>query len=98
MELAGVLGVDPQLAISAYEDVWHYLWRERRLPVNVDPLRSELENEEERARLAAIFESRLGQVVGYVLPLKRIHEPDQAAHWDERRLVLPLRTPLPDSR
>ena len=81
MELAGVLGVDPQLAISAYEDVWHYLWRERRLPVNVDPLRSELKNKEERARLAAIFESRLGQVIGYVLPLKRIDEPDQAAQW-----------------
>ena len=81
MELAGVLGVDPQLAISAYEDVWHYLWRERRLPVNVDPLRSELENEEDRARLAGIFERGLGKVVGYVLPLKRIHEADSAAHW-----------------
>ena len=81
MELAGVLGVDPQHAIPAYEDVWHYLWRERRLPVNVDPLKSELKDEEERARLSRIFEQGLGRVVGYVLPLQRIHEPDPGAYW-----------------
>ncbi len=45
--------------IPAYEDVWHYLMAERRLPVNVDPLKSELKNEEERARLARVFEQGL---------------------------------------
>ena len=74
-------GVGPQHAIPAYEDVWHYLWRERRLPVNVDPLKSELKDEAERARLSRIFEQGLGQVVGYVLPLQRVHEPDPAARW-----------------
>ena len=69
MELAEQLGVGPQHAIPAYEDVWHYLWRERRLPVNVDPLKSELKDEEERARLSRIFEQGLEHVVGYVLPL-----------------------------
>ena len=39
------------MAISAYEDVWHYLWRERRLPVNVDPLQSEA-REQRGARAA----------------------------------------------
>ena len=39
-----------------YEDVWYYLWKERRLPANVDPLKSKLKDEEERARLARIFE------------------------------------------
>ena len=33
----------PQHAIPAYEDVWYYLWKERRLPVNVDPLKSRAE-------------------------------------------------------
>ena len=36
-------------------------WRERRLPVNVDPLKSELKDEEERARLARVFEQGLDQ-------------------------------------
>ena len=98
MALADLLGVDPQHAIPAYEDVWHYLWRERRLPVNVDPLKSELKDEEERARLSRIFEQGLGRVVGYVLPLHRIHKPEPGRVLGERRLVPPLRTPVPDSR
>jgi uncharacterized protein (DUF2126 family)/transglutaminase-like putative cysteine protease len=80
-ELADLLGVGPQHAIPAYEDTWHYLWRERRLPVNVDPLKSELEDKEERARLARIFEQGLGRVVGYALPLDRIHKPNPGAYW-----------------
>jgi uncharacterized protein (DUF2126 family)/transglutaminase-like putative cysteine protease len=81
MELADGLGVGSQHAIPAYEDVWHYLLRERRLPVNVDPLKSELKDEAERARLSRIFEQGLGQVVGYVLPLHRIHKHHPAAYW-----------------
>src|SRR6266850_128529 len=80
-QLAGQLGVGPQHAIPAYEDVWHYLWRERRLPVNVDPLKSELKDEEERARLSRIFERGLDRVVGYVLPLRRIHQATAEPHW-----------------
>ncbi len=79
LELADLLGVARQHAIPAYEDVWHYLWRERRLPVNVDPLKSELKDEAERARLARIFEQGLDQVVGYVLPLQRTRGPHPQA-------------------
>ena len=53
-----------------YEDVWYYLWRERQLPVNVDPFDSRLDDELERARLRKVFEQKLDSVVGYVLPLK----------------------------
>jgi uncharacterized protein (DUF2126 family) len=69
--LADVLGVERQHAIAAYEDVWYYLWKERRLPANVDPLKSQLEDEEERARLSRIFEQGLDAIVGFVLPLER---------------------------
>jgi uncharacterized protein (DUF2126 family)/transglutaminase-like putative cysteine protease len=69
--LARRLGVDPALAVPAYEDVWYHLWKERRLPVNVDPLQNKLEDEYERKRLAQIFEQGLGRVVGYALPLER---------------------------
>ena len=30
--------LDPGYAVRRYEDAWYYLWRERRLPANVDPL------------------------------------------------------------
>ena len=70
-ELAKVLGVDPKHAIPGYEDAWYYLWKERRLPTNVDPLNNKLDNAEDRARLAKVIEQKLGSVVGYALPLRR---------------------------
>ncbi len=68
--LAEKLRVEPDLAIPAYEDVWHYLLKERRLPLNVDPLQSRLDDPQERDRLARIFEQGLDRVVGYALPLQ----------------------------
>ncbi|MEI7938233.1 MAG: transglutaminase family protein, partial [Verrucomicrobiota bacterium] len=65
------LGCGSQWILPAYEDVWYYLWKERRLPVNVDPLKSRLNGEEERARLAKVFEQGLDKTVGFVLPLQR---------------------------
>ncbi len=91
MELADILGVSRQHAIPAYEDVWHYLWRERRLPVNVDPLKSELKDEAERARLSRIFEQGLDHVVGYVLPLQRTHGPNPPAWASSAWLLRPGR-------
>jgi uncharacterized protein (DUF2126 family) len=57
------------------------MWKERRLPVNVDPLDSHLENPLERKRLASIFEEGLGQTVGYVLPLRRIPTRSGTPRW-----------------
>ncbi|HEY8964795.1 MAG TPA: transglutaminase family protein [Candidatus Methylacidiphilales bacterium] len=65
------LQVDPRRILPAYEDAWYYLWKERRLPTNVDPLQSELADELERVRLARIFEQGLDKVVGHVLPIRR---------------------------
>ncbi len=68
--LARRLGVEPAFCAPAYEDVWYYLWRERSLPANVDPLQNRLDDPEERSRLARLFEHGLGKVVGYALPLR----------------------------
>ena len=42
-----------------HEDVWYYLWRERRLPANVDPFDARLDDEIERARLRRVFSQGL---------------------------------------
>jgi uncharacterized protein (DUF2126 family) len=65
------LALDPQHIFPGYEDVYYYLWRERKLPANVDPLQSRLEDPLERERLRRIFSDGLGQVVGHVLPIGR---------------------------
>ena len=65
------LQVDARFTIAAYEDVFYYLWKERKLPINVDPLDSKLADPIERDRLAHTFEQGLGQAIGYVLPLRR---------------------------
>ncbi|MFZ5521256.1 MAG: DUF2126 domain-containing protein [Pseudomonadota bacterium] len=69
--LAAKLKLDAGYIIPGYEDVWYYLWRERRLPVNVDPFDSRLDDEMERTRLRRVFEQKLDHTVGYVLPIKR---------------------------
>jgi uncharacterized protein (DUF2126 family) len=71
VELATRLGLDPRHILKAYEDAFYYLWKERRLPVNVDPYNSRLRDKEERARLARVFEQGLDKVVGAVLPIQR---------------------------
>jgi len=68
--LARKLGLSTQYITPGYEDTWYYLWRERRLPVNVDPFDSKLDDELERARLRRVFSQGLDATVGYVLPLQ----------------------------
>lgn len=101
--LAAKLGVTDQFMQSAYEDVWYYQWRERRLPVNVDPLHSKLDDEMERARLRRVFTQKLDTVVGYVLPIKVTEEPGQdgpvwtTGSWflrDERMYLMPGDSPM----
>jgi uncharacterized protein (DUF2126 family)/transglutaminase-like putative cysteine protease len=69
--VAQALGLDPQYVFPAYEDMFYYMWRERRLPVNVDPLESKIEDPMERARLAKVFDQGLKKVIGNVLPVAR---------------------------
>ncbi len=70
-KLTANLGLTTQHVRPAFEDTWYYLWRERRLPVNVDPFDSRLDDELERARLHRVFTQGLDSPVGYVVPLRR---------------------------
>ena len=100
VELSRRLGVGSDHLIPGYEDVWYYLWKERRLPVNVDPLTNDLKNEEDRKRLAKIFEHGLGKVIGYALPIHATGNP--RARWksgpwffrSERMYLMPGDSPM----
>jgi uncharacterized protein (DUF2126 family) len=101
--LARRLGLDGRHIQPGYEDTWYYLWRERRLPINVDPFDARLEDEMERARLRRVFAQRLDAPVGYVLPLKREWRVGLAGPawmtgpWflrDERMYLMPGDSPM----
>jgi uncharacterized protein (DUF2126 family)/transglutaminase-like putative cysteine protease len=90
--LAERLAVDSRHAVAAHEDVLYYLWKERRLPVNVDLLDNKLEDEVERARLSRVFEQGVTAVVGYALPLQYQWWRDipcwQSGLWQVRSVAL----------
>ncbi len=65
------LQVSSSNILPAYEDAFYYLWKERRLPINVDVADSKLANAREREELARVFERGLAEPVGYVLPIRR---------------------------
>lgn len=97
------LGVEDKWVQPGYEDTWYYLWRERRLPVNVDPFDSRLGDELERARLRRVFDQGLESVVGYLLPLKPNEAPGVGGpRWvtgpwffrDERMYLVPGDSPM----
>jgi uncharacterized protein (DUF2126 family)/transglutaminase-like putative cysteine protease len=97
--VAEELGFDPKFVFPAYEDAFYYLWRERRLPVNVDPFDSRLEDSLERKRLAQVFERGLDQVIGHVLPVARSADGArwQTGPWflrSERCYLIPGDSPI----
>jgi uncharacterized protein (DUF2126 family)/transglutaminase-like putative cysteine protease len=69
--LADNLNVDSRWMMPAYEDTYYYLWREQRLPINVQPWDSKLADPEERARIARVFNRGLNKPVGVVIPIRR---------------------------
>jgi len=101
--LADRLGVDTAHCVPGFEDAWYYLWRERRLPANVDPHQSKLDDPVERARLARVFEQGLANPVGYALPLAaEAGSDDGVRRWRsgpwffraERMYLLPGDSPM----
>jgi uncharacterized protein (DUF2126 family) len=95
--LTRVLGLDTDCILPGYEDVWYYLWRERQLPVNVDPFDSRLDDELERERLRRVFKHGLDNAVGYTLPIARDGARWRTGRWflrDERLYLLPGDSPM----
>ena len=79
------------MVAEAYEDPAEWLLKEGKLPDNVDPSNSKLEDPEERSRMARVFERGLTKPSGYVLPVQRWNSQAASAQrwrsekWQTRR-------------
>jgi uncharacterized protein (DUF2126 family) len=99
--LAEKLELDPKYVREAYEDVFHYLFEEARLPYNVSSLDAKIKSKEDRARLMKVFTQGLDAVVGHALPVLRLAE-GREPHWvssiwqlrTERLMLIPGDSPM----
>jgi uncharacterized protein (DUF2126 family) len=95
--VAKQLGLTPEFVFPTYEDALYYMWRERRLPTNVDLFDSKLDDPLERARLASVFSAGLNSIVGHVLPIARKAAGWRTGRWflrSERCYLIPGDSPL----
>ncbi|HEV2900431.1 MAG TPA: transglutaminase family protein [Pseudaminobacter sp.] len=79
--IAGELGIEPGMVAEAYEDPAEWLLKEGKLPENVDPSNSKLDDPEERSRMARVFERGLTRPSGYVLPVQRWNAQAAGHRW-----------------
>ncbi len=68
--LCEALEIDPDFAQPAYEDPGAFLLKEHQLPLNVDTRDNKLEDPQERARMARVFDRGLSQPASFVLPIQ----------------------------
>ncbi len=97
--VASRLGLTQKFIFPAFEDVFYYMWRERRLPGNVDPFDSRVDDPLERERLMKVFTQGLTDVIGHVLPITRNPYTNQweTGPWflrTERCYLIPGDSPL----
>jgi uncharacterized protein (DUF2126 family)/transglutaminase-like putative cysteine protease len=75
------LDLTPEAIQPAYEDPWHFIEQERRLPANVDPTDNKIKDPQTRDRMARVFEEGLNRLKGYILPIQRWNAPAQPPKW-----------------
>ncbi len=85
--LAQKLSVNPRHVTDGFEDILYYLWKERRLPANVDLRDPKLDSEEERTRLTRVFEQGITSSVGVTLPLRYVWWANQP-YWESSEWVV----------
>jgi uncharacterized protein (DUF2126 family) len=100
--IARRLEVSAEAVAPAFEDPWHFVDKERKLPENVDVSDSKLDDAMERDRLARVFERGLSRPAGYVLPLQMWNARGGGRRWvsepwstrSGRLLLLPGDSPV----
>jgi uncharacterized protein (DUF2126 family)/transglutaminase-like putative cysteine protease len=98
-ELAKTLAVSEENVSPAYEDIFYFLWTEGKLPVNVDPLKSNLKDSSERRTLSQLLNTGLEKPAGYILPLKWNYDNSrwQSCKWILNRdnlFLIPGNSPI----
>jgi uncharacterized protein (DUF2126 family)/transglutaminase-like putative cysteine protease len=100
-KVADRLSLDHRYVRNAYEDVYHYMFEEGRLPYNVSEFDAKIKSREDRARLAKVFGQGLDAVVGQALPVLRAHwlpgAPWISTIWQlrtERLMLIPGDSPM----
>jgi uncharacterized protein (DUF2126 family)/transglutaminase-like putative cysteine protease len=98
-ELAKHLAVSTDNVSAAYEDVFYFLWTEGKLPVNVDPLKSNLKDSSERRTLSQLLNTGLDNPAGFTLPLKWNYDNSkwQSCKWILNRdnlFLIPGNSPI----
>lgn len=84
--LSKKLGVAENNIIPGFEDVFYYLWTERKLPVNIDPHNIDIKDSLERKTLMQQLDRGLENPAGYVLPLQWAYQKNSwiSCEWEFR--------------
>jgi uncharacterized protein (DUF2126 family)/transglutaminase-like putative cysteine protease len=99
LEVARRLGLGEDHVFPAFEDALYYIWRERRIPANVDLSTAALTDPKERERLGRILDRTIAHAAGFVLPLAKVAEGArwQSGPWllrGERCYLVPGDSPM----
>jgi len=79
--LAVDLGVAKSRVVPGYEDTVYAVWKEGRLPKNVDPVDNKLTDPMERQRLRKLLGGGLTAITGFALPLKWKETGKDEGYW-----------------
>jgi len=79
--IAVELGIEASMVEEAYEDPAEWVLKEAKLPDNLDPANSKLDDPEERSRMSRVFERGLTHPSGYVLPVQRWNSQASGPRW-----------------
>ncbi|MGB0747687.1 MAG: DUF2126 domain-containing protein [Magnetospiraceae bacterium] len=83
--IAVSLEVAPENVMPAFEDPAVWLIKESNLPENVTPENSKLKDQEERRRIARVFDRGLTEPAGFVLPVQRWQGKSTGPYWQTER-------------
>jgi len=64
------LSIPSEYIHPALEDAFFFLWEEAKLPANIDPYGTNLNDPLERKKLAELLANGLGTPIGYVIPIE----------------------------
>lgn len=100
-KLSENLSIPQDYINPAYEDTLHYLIQEQKLPEDLDPFDSRLDDPLERDRLRKIYTEGLKKIRGYVLPVQAKQQRGktlwQTSAWSfraQRLYLVPGDSPL----